>query len=180
MPVDILIAIILSFFTLNGMRKGFIKEISKIIGIILGIIISNHFGVSIRPYLSNWISYEPALNVACYFIIFVIIVAIIGIIAMILQKFFELILLGWLNKLLGLLLGLCKGLLIVSLFIFILEAIPQAKNTREKLNNESILYQVCNTLKEMSISTISISDETNSAKNKIEKIINNPNQILNP
>ena len=119
MPVDILIAIILSFFTLNGMRKGFIKEISKIIGIILGIIISNHFGVSIRPYLSNWISYEPALNVACYFIIFVIIVAIIGIIAMILQKFFELILLGWLNKLLGLLLGF-----LLSLYIPISLCIP--------------------------------------------------------
>ena len=47
-----------------------------------------------------------------------IIVFIIGIIAASIQKFFEFILLGWLNRLLGVLIGLLKGLVVVSLVIF--------------------------------------------------------------
>ena len=170
-PVDILILIILLFFTINGARKGFIKEISRILGIVSGLILANQITPWLKPLLSPWISYEPALHVVSYFIIFICIVFIIGIIASVLQKFFELMLLGWLNRLLGTLLGLVKGLLIVSLVIFIMEAIPQTKDTRIKLDKESILFQVCNNLKETTIKSMALSEKASTARDKIEYLI---------
>lgn len=170
-PVDILIFIILLFFTINGARKGFIKEISRIAGIVAGLILANQMTPWLKPILAPWISNEPALHVVSYFIIFICIVFIIGIIATVLQKFFELMLLGWLNRLLGTLLGLVKGLLIVSLVIFIMEAIPQTKDTRLKLDRESILYQICNNLKETTIKSMALSEKANIARDKIEDLI---------
>ncbi len=174
-PIDILIFIVLLYFTINGTRKGFIKEISRLVSIVIGLILANKFSPTIKPLLEEWVSYEPALYVISYFIIFISIVIVFGIIASVLQKFFEMILLGWLNRLLGTLLGLLKGLIIISLFIFFMEAIPQTEDIRIKLRKDSVLFQICYTLKETTIKSMALTEKADSTKNKIENIFeNNP------
>ena len=78
------------------------------------------------------------------------------------QKFFEMILLGWLNRLLGTLLGLLKGLIIISLFIFFMEAIPQTEDIRIKLRKDSVLFQICYTLKETTIKSMALTEKADS------------------
>ena len=170
-PIDIIIFIILLYFMINGARKGFIKEISRIIGIFFGIYISNKIGNQFIPFFEPYIGYEPLLYVFSYFSVFLIVVFIIGIIASLTQKFFEFILLGWLNKILGLLLGLLKGLIIVSLVIFTLEKFPQTLNTFKRLNNDSFLFQICNIIKNNFISNFEFDKKTSSAKTKLENYL---------
>jgi uncharacterized membrane protein required for colicin V production len=76
---------------------------------------------------------------------------------MVLQKFFEFILLGWLNRLLGTLLGLIKGILVVSIIIFILEIAPT--EIREKLQQDSELYKICNVVKNQVITLSKLTHE---------------------
>ena len=94
----------------------------------------------------------------------------------ILQKFIEFVFLGWLNRLLGLLLGLLKGLLIISLIIFIIQAIPlkfdELDTIRSKIKNDSFMYQICNNLKKLIISTAPIKNNLNSFE-KIRETISN-------
>ena len=179
-PIDIIISLLLLYFMVNGARKGFIKEISRIIAILSGIYFANKMGEICIPYIEPYINYEPLLYTVSYFTVFIIIVFIIGIIAASIQKFFEFILLGWLNRLLGVLIGLLKGLIVVSLVIFTLEKFPQTESTFNKLDNESILFQICNVLKNNFITNFDISEKTNATKTKLENYLEDNPIIKNP
>ena len=80
--------------------------------------------------------------------------------------------LGWLNRLLGLLLGLLKGFLIISLLIFIIHALPfkmdEDNTIRQKLEKESIMYQICNHVKELVILTLPIDNKLDTFQKKIK------------
>ncbi|MEE2858320.1 MAG: CvpA family protein [Candidatus Neomarinimicrobiota bacterium] len=175
-PPDIAISIILFFFAFNGFRHGFIEEIGKIISLICGFIFASKFHQLLMPYIVNYIETETLQVTLAYLIIFIITIIIISIIIKILQKFIELVFLGWLNRLLGLSLGLLKGFLLISLFIFILQAIPLKVNgeetIRQKFEKESIMYQICNQVKELIILTIPMEKQLKIIDDGMKKISN--------
>ena len=144
-PPDIIILLILAFFTFGGFKNGFIKEAARVIGMVGGFISAKKFHDELMPHLELYFSNPNVLTVASYLVVFFGTLIIINAIAMALQKLFELILLGWLNRLLGTLLGLIKGILVVSIMIFILELAPMG--IRQKLENESEMYKICNVVK---------------------------------
>ena len=180
-PPDIVICLILGFFTFNGFRHGFIEEMARLISLIGGFILSSKFHNILIPYLQR-IETETIRVTVAYLGIFVLSVIVITIIAKILQKFIELVLLGWLNRLLGLLLGLLKGFLIISLIIFIIQALPlkfdEDNTIRQKLEKESVMYQICNHVKELIILTVPINNQIKSLK-KTTKIIPDEKSIQN-
>tara|TARA_B100000809_G_C14873013_1_gene436265 strand:- start:14 stop:586 length:573 start_codon:yes stop_codon:yes gene_type:complete len=178
-PPDIIICLILGFFTFNGFRHGFIEEMARIISLVGGFILASKFHNLLIPYLQR-IETETIRVTVAYFGIFVLSVIVITIVAKILQKFIELVLLGWLNRLLGVLLGLLKGFLIISLIIFIIQALPfnkfDADNTiRQKLEKESVMYQICNHVKELVILTMPMDNKLDMFQKKINEISNEEN-----
>ena len=162
-PPDIIICITLGFFTFNGFRNGFIDEMARLISLVGGFILASKFHHLLTPYLQPYIESSTLQVTMAYMGIFAISVVIITIIAKILQKFIELVLLGWLNRLLGLLLGLLKGFLIISLIIFFIQALPlklgQGGTLRQKLEKESVMYQICGHVKELVILTMPLEDK---------------------
>ena len=175
-PPDIAITIILSFFAFNGFRHGFLEEIGRLISLISGFICASKFHDLLVPYLEVYIETETLKITLAYLIVFLITIVLISIIVKILQKFIELVLLGWLNRLLGLLLGLLKGFLVMSLLIFIVQAIPIKltgnETIRNKLENESIMYQICNQVKELIILTIPMDDKLKILEDGMKKFSN--------
>ena len=173
-PPDIAICIILGFFTFNGFRHGFIEEMARLISLVFGFVLASKFHNLVIPYLHAYIEEETVRVTVAYLGVFVASVIVIAIIAKILQKFIELILLGWLNRLLGLLLGLLKGFLIVSLIIFIIQAIPLeldgGETIRNKLEKESLMYQVCDHVKELIILTVPMETQLNLFEDGLKKI----------
>ena len=184
-PPDIVICFILLFFTFNGFRHGFIEEIARLISLVGGFILASKFHNLLIPYLQPYIEGETLRVTVAYLGVFVASVIVISMIAKILQKFIELVLLGWLNRLLGLLLGLLKGFLIISLMIFIIQALPlkfdKDKTIREKLERESVMYQICNHVKELVILTVPMENKLETFQNKIKEISNEKNvqKLLN-
>ena len=178
-PPDIVIFLILGFFTFNGFRHGFIEEIARLISLVGGFILSSKFHNLIIPYLQPYIEEDTIRITVAYIVIFIESVIIITILAKILQKFIELVLLGWLNRLLGLLLGLLKGFLIISLLIFIIQALPlkfdEDNTVRNKLEKESIMYQICNHVKDLVILTIPMDNKLDTFQMKIKEISNENN-----
>ena len=172
-PPDIAISIILGFFTFNGFRHGFIEEIGRLISLVGGFIIASKFHAILLPYLQLYFKTEIIRVTIAYLVIFMSSIIIISIIIKILQKFIEFVLLGWLNRLLGLLLGLLKGFLIVSLMIFVIQAIPmklaEGETIRKKMEKESFMYQICDQVKELIILTVPISAQLNLLQDGIKK-----------
>ena len=173
-PPDIIICLILGFFAFNGFRHGFIEEMARLISLVCGFILASKFHNLVIPSLQHYIEEETLRVTVAYLVVFVVSVIVIAIIAKMLQKFIELILLGWLNRLLGLLLGFLKGFLIVSLIIFIIQAIPLKLNgvetIRNKLEKESIMYQICDNVKELIILTVPMENQLNLLEDGLKKI----------
>ena len=178
-PPDIVICFILLFFTFNGFRHGFIEEIARLISLVGGFILASKFHNLLIPYLQPYIEEDTIRVTVAYMVIFIISVIVITVIAKLLQKFIELVLLGWLNRLLGVLLGLLKGFLIISLIIFIIQVLPlnlDKDNTiRQKLEKESVMYQICNHVKELVILTMPIDNKLDTFQKNIKKISNEKN-----
>ena len=176
-PPDIIIFSILVFFTFNGFRNGFIEEIGKLISLIGGFIFASKFQPIGYKIIAPYIADQIMQNVLSYLLIFIVVVFAITIIVKIVQKFIELVLLGWLNRLLGLLLGLLKGFLIISLLIFAIESIPlkiyNGKTLQNKLKQDSIMYEICENVKNLIILTIPIKNQLNNLYELKNNIKNN-------
>ena len=154
-PIDILIAIFWIYFIFRGFKTGFILQLAQIVSIIAGYTCANIFHGQVFERIAPYIDNPTVRNVVAYISIFIIVAFAVQIIAKIGNQLFKFVLLGWLNRLLGMLLGALKGLFITSLTIFTIEAFPQTLELREKLSNESILYGICDSLKDWTIQTLS-------------------------
>jgi len=178
-PPDIIICLILGFFTFNGFRNGFIEEMARLISLVGGFILASKFHNLLIPFLQLYIEAESIQVTLAYMGVFIVSAIIITIIARILQKFIELVLLGWVNRLLGLLLGLLKGFLITSLTIFIIQAFPlkldKDYTIRQKLETESMMYQICSHVKELVILTVPMDNNLDTVQKKIKELSNEKN-----
>ena len=179
-PPDIIILIILLFFTFKGFKNGFIKEAQRIIGMIGGFVSAYKFSHHVIPYIEIYFINPTIQNITSYLIIFCITLVIINFFALALHKFFEFILLGWLNRILGTLLGLIKGVLITSIIIFILDIAPL--QIREKLYKDSELYKICSIVKNRVINFSKLSYQIDDLQENINQSLKPEkiNNILNP
>lgn len=141
--LDIFFAIPLIWGIVRGLMSGFIRSLSVFVGLILGITLAQTYAADLSPTIQEWftLSARQCLSIA-YVTIFVAVMIVVAIIARILDKFLHLILLGWLNKLLGALFGFFKWAIILSFFIMVIEyANSKFEFLSPEKKSESLLYE---------------------------------------
>jgi len=108
--LDIVIILILILPMFIGYRRGLIRTVVPLVAIVLGIIVAG------RAYdnLGGW--FHPGLfkseaqaNIVAFAIIFILFMAAMAVVANLLHRFFSLLLMGWVDKLGGLVFGLVIG-----------------------------------------------------------------------
>lgn len=109
---DIILIAVLVLFTVIGIWRGFISMIMPLIGIIVGVVLAGLYATTV----GGWLSIDNAEHAkwAGYAIILVAALIVSIILAVILTKFVHLALLGWLNRLLGGILGFASGALLCA------------------------------------------------------------------
>jgi len=124
--VDVFIAIVLAFFVLNGLRKGFFKEVFGLLGILFGIIIALVGTDPLSQFLRIKFPDIPYLlfPIISFIVIFLAVIFLSRFLANSLSTLSETIHLGWLNRLLGAVFGGLKGAIILSILFVILDYIP--------------------------------------------------------
>ena len=116
--VDIILLICFVPALVQGLRKGFISQVIAIISIIAGVWVSARFTASASTWLAQYIEgSEQVLKVISFALIFIAVIAVLAILGRLLEGTVKLIMLGWLNRLLGMVLSLVKAGLIVGLVI---------------------------------------------------------------
>ena len=125
-PIDIGILSVSAFFFIRGLFRGFVYELVTVVGLILGYIIS----ITYLSLLSGFIlTYFPSLpnsvvSIISFFVLFVGTNLILRLIANILTKTLKIAMLGWLNRILGGILGMVKCIIILSILVFIIDLVP--------------------------------------------------------
>ena len=118
--LDIVIIVFLAITTITGLSKGLIKTIIPLVGVILAVVLAGRFYGSVADWLSTWLHSPSQANIAGFAIIFVAVVLVSLIIASLLSKFLSLLLLGWVDKLGGAVLGFVIGGLVCGAILTII------------------------------------------------------------
>lgn len=122
--IDILFAIIVLIAIFKGYQKGFIIAVFSIIAYIVGLAAALKLSAAVAAYLQNSLSisgkWVPFLSFALVFLLVVFLISLGG---RLIEKTFEMALLGWLNKIGGLLLFVFLYTIIFSTFLFYAEKI---------------------------------------------------------
>lgn len=141
--LDIIILVFLAFSVYHGFKRGFVMELASILALILGIWAAFYFSGWTEDFLKSFLDiqerYLPAIAFAVTFLAAAIIITLIG---LLIDRFLEMIALGFINKLLGLFFGLLKGILIASLILFLIGIFDTGeKLIKPKTKENSFLYQ---------------------------------------
>jgi membrane protein required for colicin V production len=110
--LDIVISVILVVVLFLGLKAGLIKMVVSSAGLVLGIFLAGRF-YQILADILTFISSDRVAAVVGYIIILFAVIIISSLVAWFLGKIVSIILLGWLNRLSGAVLGL----FIASIFI---------------------------------------------------------------
>lgn len=140
--LDIILLICFVPALVQGLRKGFISQVIAIISIIAGVWLSARFSAAVSEWIAQYIQgSEQVLKVVAFALIFVGVFAGLAVLGRLLEGTVKLIMLGWLNRLLGAVFALLKAGLIIGLIIM---AFCSLNNTfhfvSEEVLNQSVLF----------------------------------------
>jgi len=122
--IDFIIIILLVFGLARGFISGFIKELASLLALILGIWGAIKFSSFTAERLYDYFDMTGQyVGIIAFMVTFVIIVIAIHFVGLVIDKFVEKISLGVLNSLLGLVFGVFKTALILSVIFTVLNAI---------------------------------------------------------
>ncbi|MBO8449055.1 MAG: CvpA family protein [Bacteroidetes bacterium] len=140
--LDIVLLACLIPAVIQGLRKGFIAQVVAIISLILGGWLAYRFSSALTGWLGQWIEAPAAaMNIISFIIIFAIVVTLLFLLGKILEASIKIILLGWLNRLLGLIFALFKYVLVLGLLTVLFDSINGKFNiVQESYLSSSVMY----------------------------------------
>lgn len=149
--LDIIILICLVPALIVGIKKGFISQVISILSIIVGIWASSRFANIVSEWLGQYITAsENILRLVAFVIILVLVFIILGLLGKLLDSIIKVVLLGWVNRLLGAIFSLLKAFLILGLVMMLFTSLNDALNLiKPEVIKESLLFQPLKDLADM-------------------------------
>jgi membrane protein required for colicin V production len=141
--IDLIIIVLLVFGLARGFINGFVKELASLLALILGIWGAIKFSAFTAEKLYDYFDMTGQyVGIIAFLITFIIIVIIIHFIGLLVDKFVETLSLGFLNSLIGIVFGLFKTALVLSVIFCVFNAIdakhhflPKEQIARSKFYN---------------------------------------------
>ncbi|MHC1703328.1 MAG: CvpA family protein [Tenuifilaceae bacterium] len=141
--IDIILVAIFIFAGFRGYQKGFIIQLASLVGLILGIWgaikFSDYTAGLLTEHFHLTTQYLPLIAFAVTFTAIVIAIHFIG---KAIEGIFDLAMLGFANKILGVVFGVLKTAFILSVFLVIIEKADTKINILPKdISEKSIFYR---------------------------------------
>ena len=125
--LDIGILLLLACFGVRGLLRGLAREIVGLVGMVLAFFLAGGFQEKIQPYIARLYDSPEWAPVIAYALIFISVLLGAALLAAILRKFMAVSFTGWLDHLLGGVMGLVKGVLLATVIFYLLyRCLPQA------------------------------------------------------
>ena len=138
MIIDIILTVILMIAVIKGYRQGLIIALFSVIALIIGLAAAMKLSVVVAGYIGRTVKISDQwLPVISFAVVFFIIVLLVRWGAALLQKGVEIALLGWVNRLGGILLYVVLYVLIFSVIIFYAD---QLQFIKPETKSQSVTY----------------------------------------
>jgi membrane protein required for colicin V production len=140
--IDLIIVILIVLSVISGFSNGLVKEVASLAGLILGIWGAIKFSSFTAMKLNEWFDMTGQyIGIIAFVITFCAIVIIIHFIGVLADKVVDAVSLGFLNRLLGMVFGAIKNILILSVIFSVLNAIDARRHFLPESVGESKFYQ---------------------------------------
>jgi membrane protein required for colicin V production len=141
--IDIILLVVFIIAGFNGYRTGFVRQIASLAGLLLGIWGAIQFSELTASFLVENFSlttkYLPIISFALTFVLILIGVHFLG---ELVNKIFDLALLGFANSMLGVVFGVIKTVLILSVLFVLAEKFSnKIRILPENLEERSLFYK---------------------------------------
>jgi membrane protein required for colicin V production len=138
MFLDLLFAIILLLAVWKGYRRGFIVGLFSLVAVIIGLAAAMKLSTVVAGYIGKAVRISDAwLPVISFIVVFIIVVLLIRLGANAIEKTIEVAMLGWLNKLGGIILYVVIYTVVFSVLLFYAE---QVKLLQPETISKSVVY----------------------------------------
>jgi len=124
--IDLILGIILIIAAFQGFRQGFIVELASLAALILGIWGAIHFSDWTADFITDTTGYKSEhLSTIAFVVTFIAIVILIHILGKMLDTAVKAVALGFLNRLAGIIFGVLKAAVILSIFLLLFESVDE-------------------------------------------------------
>ena len=122
--LDIILLICFIPAVIRGISKGFAEQLIALLSIIIGAWIAYHFGGTLSEWAAGYLQVnEKVLNIICFTLIIIVAVVLLFLVGQLITGVIKLVMLGWLNRLLGLVFALLKAALVLGLVITLFDSL---------------------------------------------------------
>ena len=139
-PIDIIFCVVIIFFTIRCIIKGFVTEFLSMAAVIGGIGAGIIFSGTVSIYIDKYIGKSGWNYLISFLILFIIVYLIIKMIEKILSRFIERVELEQLDRALGLFLGIIEGAVVVLIIILLIKLQPLFPY--DKIADKSIAFSL--------------------------------------
>lgn len=128
---------------ISGFRKGLVVELASLAALILGIWGAIEFSSVTAEFLTENFKLETDyLQIIAFVVTFVVIVILVHLVGNVVNKMVETVMLGFVNKLAGLVFGFLRAALFLSIVLLVFDKIDRdVKILPEKAKAESRMYE---------------------------------------
>ena len=146
-PLDTIILVILGLGVLLGLVKGALKQLAGLLGLVVGLLAAKALYATVAEEVFSHVTGNMTVaQMLSFLAIWVVVPLLFWVVACVLTKAMDAkamdaVCLGWVNRLLGGVLGGVVHVLLVSLAICVLEAVDTKNDLiSKKQKQESVLY----------------------------------------
>ena len=158
--LDIIFCIPLAWAAYAGFKKGLIIEITSLLALGLGIYGATRFSDFVGEFLVSELDLQTNyISIISFIVTFLGIVVMVYIIGKTVERIVDMVALKMINKVLGLVFGVLKVGLILSVLIMIVQSFDKNQNlVTASLKEESMLYTPLSTLAVVAVPAIEDSE----------------------
>lgn len=139
---DLTVGILLLIAVINGYRKGLIMQLVGLAILLLSVIFGGRVAEMILPHLTGWINLSPeAARVLSFLLAFAAIAIALTLVGKLIQRFFDLVLLSFLNRLGGAVIAAGTMMLFLSILLNLVLLLDQNETViTPQIKQESFFY----------------------------------------
>jgi membrane protein required for colicin V production len=141
-PLDIILLICFLPAVIRGLSKGFLEQAVCLVGLFVSVWAAFRFSELVCGWIQPYLEVsETLLHVISFALVLVAISVGALLLAKLLTKIFEVAMLGWLNKLLGVAFGILVTMLVLGVFVVLFDTLNvRFEIVKSDILDGSILY----------------------------------------
>lgn len=141
--LDIILLLCFVPAIVGGITKGLIKEVVDLAAVLLAAWAAFKFSVPLADWMGGFLTLDPAiLKVIAFVLIAVAVALILNAFSALITKALDVISLGLLNRLLGLVFAIAKTAFLLGLFILLIETLNSSLHLiKPEVTEGSVVYQ---------------------------------------